>query len=127
MNNTACSPCIFRFFSNMTRSIETYHDGRRVEAWEIVDKASPCTNDPNLKDGIQFHAGYAPVPLSTQYEHGMNLTKIYIHVLVKTSFAEQKPYVLETPIGSNMMVRTKSNIMKTVDNRRKREYKRGGR
>jgi len=36
--------------------------------------------------------------------------------MVQTSFAERKPYVLETPIGSQIKQRRKSIIMRPMEN-----------
>jgi hypothetical protein len=50
-----------------------------------------------------------------------------ILVLVKTCFAERKPYVFDTPMGSHMRVTKKSGMIRNVERRRKGGYKRGGR
>jgi hypothetical protein len=50
-----------------------------------------------------------------------------LHVDVKTSFAGLKPYVFDTPIGSQMRQRKKSSIMRRTEKRKNLEYIRGGR
>ncbi len=52
-------------------------------------------------DRHQFHPGGAPVPL---------------YVVMNASWAVRKPYVLDVPIGSQMILRTKSKSTK-VDER----------
>jgi hypothetical protein len=46
--------------------------------------------------------------------------------MVKTSFAERKPYVLETPIGSQMTHRKKSSMITMIPNLKIPEYIFGG-
>jgi len=43
------------------------------------------------------------------------------HFIVNTSDADLKPYVLETPIGNQMMQRIKSSIIKKMERRKMRE------
>jgi hypothetical protein len=47
-------------------------------------------------------------------------------VAVKTSWAERKPYVFETPIGSQITQRKKSSIMMAMPNLKMLEYTLGG-
>jgi hypothetical protein len=49
-----------------------------------------------------------------------------IQVIVKTSLAERKPYVFETPIGSQTTQRKKSSIMIAIPNLKIPEYILGG-
>jgi hypothetical protein len=46
--------------------------------------------------------------------------------MVKTSFAERKPYVFDTPIGSQIRHRKKSSIMIAIPNLKIPEYILGG-
>jgi len=74
--------------------------------------------DITHKDRIQFHPAGAPVPLSGEtLELGQgNTIRKNIQVIVKTSLAERKPYVLETPIGSQIRQNMKSTIISPIEN-----------
>jgi hypothetical protein len=57
-------PCIFSFFSNMTRSVEA---GKGTGSKEAVLQLSELNAETIIgtdKDKIQFHPAGAPVPLS---------------------------------------------------------------
>jgi hypothetical protein len=49
-----------------------------------------------------------------------------VHVMVKTSLAERKPNVLETPIGSHMTQRKKSSSRTPTETLKTAEYTLGG-
>jgi ATP-dependent helicase/DNAse subunit B len=51
---------------------------------------------------------------------------IYAQVIVNTSLADLKPYVLDTPIGSQIKQRRKSTNIKHIENLNTFEYTRGG-
>jgi len=50
-----------------------------------------------------------------------------IQVIVKTSLADRKPYVFETPMGNQMRHKKKSSIIKPRENLKTPEYSFGGR
>jgi hypothetical protein len=52
--------------------------------------------------------------------------KCDVQVIVKTSLADRKPYVFETPIGSHTAQRKKSSIMMAIPNLKIPEYILGG-
>lgn len=52
---------------------------------------------------------------------------IVLHVEVKTSFADLKPYVREAPMGSQIRHRKKSSMIKPKENLKTLEYHRAER
>lgn len=73
------------------------------------------------KDKIQFHPAGAPVPLtvnSVTMDIHDNILGDHIQLMVKTSLADRKPYVFETPIGSHIRHRKKSSMMIKIEKRK---------
>jgi hypothetical protein len=72
------------------------------------------------KHNIQFHPAGAPVPLSIRFYgvrfEGGRFEGKHPQVEVKTSFAERNPYVLDTPMGSQIRHRKKSIKQSAVAN-----------
>lgn len=79
-------------------------------------------------DSIQFHPAGAPVPLSVVFRISTIKRKKNgdVHVIVKTSLAERKPYVLCVAMGSQIKHRKKSTIINPTENLKTLEYHRGG-
>ena len=81
------------------------------------------------KDRIQFQPAGAPVPLTinpitVNYD---SFPEDDLQLIVKTSLADRKPYVFETPMGSHMRHRKKSSIKIKIEKRKTAEYNLGGR
>jgi hypothetical protein len=77
----------------------------------------------SIQQELRFHY----LERNTNHERQLVASKIDLQVMVKTSFAERKPYVWETPMGSQIRQRKKSNIISNIEIRKNKEYRRGGR
>ena len=124
-------PCVLRFFCNVSRGVEADHSSRREEPCDGDQRPTSPRSRSTYRDNIQFQPAGAPVPLSfttdlsvaaplrNQVEH--------IHCVVNASLAVRKPYVRETPIGSQTTHNKKSTMYKRMENRNTPEYHFGGR
>jgi hypothetical protein len=100
----------------------------KLEVFQMINCSLKLKS--TYKDKSQFHPAGAPVPLSvTEVSMGKvtALAELNVHVIVKTSLADRKPYVFETPMGNQMRHKRKSSIIKPTENLKTPEYHFGGR
>lgn len=92
--------------------------GATVPAFFVSSARCPGASNPvrtldvNRNESIQFHPAGAPVPL---------------YVVSNASLPERRPYVLLAPIGSQMMQRKKSRVIKPAAMRKMTPCRRDGR
>jgi hypothetical protein len=65
--------------------------------------------------------------VSLVLEYVQRIREQYLQSVVNTSFAEQKPYVLETPVGNQIMQSRKLTKYRATDSLNTNKYILGGR